>query len=128
MSCDQEQERNYVAEAYNWEQRVKGELESARVWVSNWGSIYASNEAIDSKSKIRKLEEEIRQLPESCVMSNYQLSHQNCEAYEKCQHRRMTGESIRDHCGLQGLEEEAQTNKGSIDTQILCYGKRRPAP
>jgi len=26
-----EPERNYVADAYNWEQRIKGENESARV-------------------------------------------------------------------------------------------------
>jgi hypothetical protein len=28
---DNDKERNYVAEAQNWEARVKGELESARV-------------------------------------------------------------------------------------------------
>lgn len=37
MSNDNGKERNYVAEAHNWEARVKGELESARVSTSFFG-------------------------------------------------------------------------------------------
>ena len=37
----EETEHNFVADAFNWEQRVKGEVAAARAWSGNWGEVFA---------------------------------------------------------------------------------------
>ena len=79
--CD-ETEHNYVAEAFNWEQRVKGENDAAREWSKNWGSLFAPDEPTSYKERIsdlkRKMTEE--KLP---VQSNYQMSYTKANPYRK---------------------------------------------
>ncbi len=43
--CDKDEEINFVAQAQNWEQRVSVEMEAARMWEEQWGSLY--NDAND---------------------------------------------------------------------------------
>lgn len=79
--CDQT-EHNYVAEAFNWEQRVKTENDHAREWNKNWGSLFAPDEPTSYKERIcdlkRKMTEE--KLP---VQSNYQMSFTMVKPYRK---------------------------------------------
>ena len=79
--CDQT-EYNYVAEAFNWEQRVKGENDAAREWNKNWGSLFAPNQPSTYKERIydlkRKMTEE--KLP---IQSNYQMSYTKANPYRK---------------------------------------------
>ena len=71
--CD-ETEHNFVADAFNWEQRVKGELTAARTWTSNWGSVFAPNSPKSYSEKIAKLENRMKELPVQALMSNIQIS------------------------------------------------------
>lgn len=80
--CDQT-EVNYVAEAFNWEQRVKGENEAARQWASNWSSVFAPDSAKTYSEKIKHLEKEMAKLPVCAMMSNSQMSFMGKQGYEE---------------------------------------------
>lgn len=79
--CD-ETEHNFVADAFNWEQRVKGELTAARTWTSNWGSVFAPNSPKSYSEKIAKLENRMKELPVQALMSNNQISYTNVVPYD----------------------------------------------
>ena len=79
--CD-ETEHNFVADAFNWEQRVKGELTAARTWTSNWGSVFAPNSQKSYSEKIAKLENRMKELPVQALMSNNQISYTNVVPYD----------------------------------------------
>lgn len=70
----EETEHNFVADAFNWEQRVKGELAAARAWSGNWGEVFAPDSPKSSTEKIAKLKEKMEKLPVQAMMSNSQLS------------------------------------------------------
>ena len=76
--CEQS-EYNYVAEAFNWEQRVKGEVNAAREWTSNWGTLFAPNQPTSYRERIDRLKQKMtmEKLP---VQSNYQMSYSNNKA------------------------------------------------
>ena len=77
--CEQS-EYNYVAEAFNWEQRVKGEVNAAREWTSNWGvTLFAPNQPTSYRERIDHLKQKMtmEKLP---VQSNYQMSYSNNKA------------------------------------------------
>ena len=77
--CEQT-EYNYVAEAFNWEQRVKGENEAARAWTSNWGNLFAPNQPKSYGERIEDLKRKMtmEKLP---LQSNYQMSYNKVEPY-----------------------------------------------
>ena len=74
-------ELNYVAEAFNWEQRVKGENDAARQWASNWASVFAPDTPKTYSEKIEHLKREIAKLPVCAMMSNSQMSYQGGKGY-----------------------------------------------
>ena len=80
--CDQT-EVNYVAEAFNWEQRVKGENDAARQWASNWSSVFAPNAPKSYAEKTDQLQREIAKLPVCAMMSNSQMSYVGGKAYKE---------------------------------------------
>ena len=80
--CDQT-EHNFVADAFNWEQRVRGELQAARAWSPNWGSVYAPNAPKDYSEKIAKLKEKMEKLPVQAMMSNSQMSYTEVRPYKE---------------------------------------------
>ena len=88
--CEQS-EYNYVAEAFNWEQRVKGEVNAAREWTSNWGTLLVNgNQPTSYRERIDRLKQKMtmEKLP---VQSNYQMSYSNNKAlftYGSKDHRR----------------------------------------
>lgn len=79
--CDQT-EYNFVAEAFNWEQRVKSENDVAREWNKNWGDLFAPNQPSSYKERIEDLKRKItkEKLP---VQSNYQMSYTKVNPYQK---------------------------------------------
>jgi|Transcript_1428 hypothetical protein len=79
--CEQT-EHNYVAEAFNWESRVKTEDEASRTWVRNWGEIFAPNAPQTFNEKIQRLRQEIEKLPIQAMMSNSQISYTPVQPYE----------------------------------------------
>lgn len=82
--CDKDKgEHNYVADALNWEQRVSGELESARIWETHWGDLYSKGNPRDYEGKIKRLQEEINNLPVATLMTNSQMSWQNIKPYQE---------------------------------------------
>ncbi len=80
--CDRT-EINYVAEAFNWEQRVKGENDAARQWSSNWSSVFAPNAPKSYSEKIEHLQKEMSKLPVCAMMSNSQMSYVGGRGYEE---------------------------------------------
>jgi hypothetical protein len=80
--CDRT-EINYVAEAFNWEQRVKGENDAARHWSSNWSSVFAPNAPKSYSEKIEHLQKEMSKLPVCAMMSNSQMSYVGGRGYEE---------------------------------------------
>mmetsp|Transcript_9160 Transcript_9160/g.13571 ORF Transcript_9160/g.13571 Transcript_9160/m.13571 type:complete len:121 (-) Transcript_9160:1634-1996(-) len=83
--CDKV-ERNYVADAQNWEQRVKGELESARIWSKNWGVLYNkddgnNNQDQNYKEKIQKLQAKMQSLPVQGMVTSTQMSYTGGKPY-----------------------------------------------
>merc|ERR1711988_1113663 len=50
-----ESEHSYVADAQNWEQRVKSELDAAKVWKDNWGPLFAPDAPKTYEDQINKL-------------------------------------------------------------------------
>mmetsp|Transcript_38691 Transcript_38691/g.46661 ORF Transcript_38691/g.46661 Transcript_38691/m.46661 type:complete len:92 (+) Transcript_38691:72-347(+) len=70
---------NYVAKANNWEQRIKGENMSARIWADNWGDLFG-HEDKDYSEKIARLEAEIYRLP---AQNSSATSHQVSYSYPK---------------------------------------------
>lgn len=88
--CEQT-EYNYVAEAFNWEQRVKGENDAARAWTTNWGLLF-SNQPTSYKYRIEELKRKMtmEKLP---VQTNYQMSYTKVNPYREIgnkDHRRKT--------------------------------------
>jgi len=82
--CDKDKgEHNYVADALNWEQRVSGELESARIWETHWGDLYSKDKPRDYEGKIAELQKEINKLPVAKMMTNFQMSFRKLKPYEE---------------------------------------------
>lgn len=80
----EKKEHNFVADAFNWEQRVKGELNSAKVWSSNWGDVFAPDSAKSYSEKIAKLKEKLASLPPvQALMSTTHLSFTKVQPYKE---------------------------------------------
>ena len=120
-------EHNYVADAQNWEARVKGELESARCWEANWGELYheksEGNDGSGGKDRIKHLEKQIQELPFTGAMTTHRMSYtiDNCTPYEQTKHRRNTGALQKSSASVDELADFEET--GSIGE-----GSRRPEP
>mmetsp|Transcript_22180 Transcript_22180/g.46661 ORF Transcript_22180/g.46661 Transcript_22180/m.46661 type:complete len:103 (+) Transcript_22180:94-402(+) len=96
--CDQ-QEHNYVADAFNWEQRVKGEKEAARSWPENWGEVFAPHAPKTNQGKIRQLQKELDKLPVQGLMSNSQMSYTSMVPYPQGnRHNRKSSTFCDDDC------------------------------
>ena len=80
--CDQT-EHNFVGDAFNWEQRVKGELNVARAWQSNWGEVFAPNAPKSYSAQIAVLKQQIEKLPVQAMMSNSQISYTHVVPYKE---------------------------------------------
>eukprot|EP00804_Cyclotella_cryptica_P017275 CCRYP_016824-RA/>CCRYP_016824-RA protein AED:0.01 eAED:0.01 QI:0/-1/0/1/-1/1/1/0/101 len=80
--CEQT-EINYVAEAFNWEQRIKGENDAARQWASNWSSVFAPDMPKTHSEKIALLTREMAKLPVCAMMSNSQMSYVGRRGYKE---------------------------------------------
>lgn len=80
--CEQT-EHNFVADAFNWEQRVKGELTIARAWSGNWGDVFAPNDPKSYSEKIERLKEKMEKLPVQAMMSNSQMSYLPVVGYKE---------------------------------------------
>ena len=77
-------EHNFVADAFNWEQRVKGEINAAKVWSSNWGEVFAPDSAKSYSEKIAKLKEKLATLPPvQAFMSTTHLSFTKVVPYKE---------------------------------------------
>lgn len=76
-------EHNYVADAFNWEQRAKSELAISRAWSKNWGSVFAPNEPKTNPEKIAQLKEKMEKLPIQAMISNSQLSFTPVKPYKE---------------------------------------------
>ena len=72
--CDNT-EHNFVADGFNWEQRVRGELAAARSWSEQWGDVFAPDNPKTYSQKIAKLKEKMEKLPVQAMMSNSQMSY-----------------------------------------------------
>ena len=51
------EEKSFVAEAQNWEGRVKAEVDAAKIWYKDWGSLYAPDMPDDYEARIAQLQE-----------------------------------------------------------------------
>jgi hypothetical protein len=56
----EKQEHSFTADQLNWDQRVTSELESARKWNENWGTLFVGGIPNDEAERVAYLEEEIR--------------------------------------------------------------------
>ena len=70
-----ESEHNFVADAHNWEQRIKVENEAAQIWTNNWGSLYAPAQNTDYEGKIKALEAKMTAIPTQALATNTMLSY-----------------------------------------------------
>ncbi|CAM9834434.1 unnamed protein product [Heterosigma akashiwo] len=83
-----DKEHNFVADQRNWEQRVKGELESAKEWEGNWASLYQENEKpLTAEEKIKKLEDEIKSIPGRSLQTNQNMSFTGAPAFSETARR-----------------------------------------
>lgn len=124
---EKDKERNYVAEAQNWEARVKGELDSARCWEANWGELLYNDGPGEgsTQDRIANLEAQIKKLPVTGAMTTHQLSYtlKNCTPYEESKHRRKTA-AMQQSSFEDGLEDVDESGgNGAADG-----GLRRPEP
>ena len=87
MTADQhsgKREHNFVADAFNWEQRVKGEINAAKVWSSNWGDLFSPDSAKSYSEKIAKLKEKLASLPPvQALTSTSHLSFTKVQPYKE---------------------------------------------
>lgn len=56
--ASRKEETNVVGDQKNWEQRVTSELEVAKVWCDNWGSLFEG--ATTQQQQIASLEEKLQ--------------------------------------------------------------------
>lgn len=98
--CDKD-EKNFVAEAQNWEQRVAVENESARIWDRNWGSLYnPKGKGFDYEKKIEALEKEMKNIAVPRVTSLSNTSYRAVQGYPEWQdyRRRSQFHKVQDCC------------------------------
>jgi|EP00979_Chaetoceros_neogracilis_P014207 hypothetical protein len=109
--CDKdEDEKNFGAEAQNWEQRVERENNAARIWDKNWASLYNPNlngQGHDYEKKIKALENEMKEisLPRMATVSN--TSYKAVQGYKEWQdHRRRSQDRIQDCLNEEDQEDQ----------------------
>ena len=56
-------DHNFVADAQNYEQRVKAELEGAKQWYGDWGSLYCPDAPTSYDERIKMLQDKARKIP-----------------------------------------------------------------
>jgi hypothetical protein len=54
---------NFHADAQNWEQRIKGEIEAPLKWNETWGELFNRGIPTEYGDRVRYLEEELAKLP-----------------------------------------------------------------
>ncbi|GMI45071.1 hypothetical protein TrCOL_g6543 [Triparma columacea] len=74
-------EHNFVADAHNFEQRIKVENEAAMIWNHNWGSLYSAGEPLTYEGKIAKLEAELKKIPAAALATNNMMSYHGDKAF-----------------------------------------------
>lgn len=57
-------EINFHADAQNWEQRVKGELEAPHKWNETWGQLFTKGVPFDYNERAKHLEGELKKIPQ----------------------------------------------------------------
>ncbi len=65
MAAEKKKEVNPLAEAFNWDQRVKTELEAPHKWNEAWGSYFDNGVPLDYSKRIEYLEREVSKFPAS---------------------------------------------------------------
>ena len=68
-------EHNFVADAHNWEQRIKTENGAAQIWTNNWGTLYAEGQSKDYNGKIADLQKELSSTQSQPMATNTMLSY-----------------------------------------------------
>lgn len=64
MPCEKEgEEENFVAKANNWAQRINVEMDAARIWVEQWGTLLGDEQG--KPRTIESLEEELARIKEN---------------------------------------------------------------
>ena len=56
-------ESNPHADAQNWNQRVKGELEAPHTWNETWGQLFGKGVPLEYGDRAKYLEEELKKMP-----------------------------------------------------------------
>ena len=56
-------EINFHADAQNWEQRVKGELEAPHKWNETWGQLFVRDVPFEYGDRAKYLQEELKKIP-----------------------------------------------------------------
>ena len=74
MAESKKESAGAVADAHNYEQRIKTENEAAMIWSHNWGSLYAAGEPIEYGDRIEKLEKEMNAIPTFSLATNSMIS------------------------------------------------------
>lgn len=54
---------NPHADAQNWNQRVKGELEAPHTWNETWGQLFGRGIPLDYTERANYLEEQLKKMP-----------------------------------------------------------------
>ncbi len=56
-------EINFHADAQNWEQRVKGELEAPHKWNETWGQLFSGGAPTSYPERTQYLQDELKNIP-----------------------------------------------------------------
>lgn len=78
-----ERERNIVAEQQNWNQRVRTELDSARIWNECWGQLYCKDVPADYEERIKYLQAQVASLPGQSLQSVMRSTHTGAPPFQE---------------------------------------------
>lgn len=76
-------EHNFVADAHNWEQRIKVENSASQIWSNNWGTLYAAQLPHTYEDKIKALEKELKAIPVASMATNTMLSYLGDQPFDE---------------------------------------------
>mmetsp|Transcript_4631 Transcript_4631/g.5068 ORF Transcript_4631/g.5068 Transcript_4631/m.5068 type:complete len:101 (-) Transcript_4631:80-382(-) len=60
---EKKKEVNPEADAKNWEDRVRTEIEAPKKWVETWGECFENEVPLDQKKRLEYLENQLRTQP-----------------------------------------------------------------
>ncbi len=101
-------EHNFVADAHNWEQRIKTENSAAQIWSNNWGSLYTKGAPVDYAGKIALLEAEIKKVPSASLATNTMMSFTGDKPFDEIRTANYGKKSFGkfEHISIPGWKEE----------------------